>query len=53
MMGLLEESVKIKERELGLLKDGYGAHKILNDCMEILSKIILNDFRARTESYET
>lgn len=31
-MGLLEESVKIKERELGLLKDGYGAHhKALKD----------------------
>ena len=26
MMGLLEEGLKVKERELNLLKDGYGAH---------------------------
>jgi len=25
-MGLLEEGLKVKERELNLLKDGYGAH---------------------------
>lgn len=25
-MGLLEEGVKVKERELNLLKDGYGSH---------------------------
>lgn len=31
-MGLLEESLKVKERELELLKDGYGSHhKTLKD----------------------
>lgn len=39
MMGLLEESVKIKERELEILKSGYGSHhKVMKDKNEIIKQ---------------
>ena len=39
MMGLLEESVKIKERELEILKSGYGAHhKVMREKNEVIKQ---------------